>query len=86
MSEQFEIANDAEIEAAVKSAQDALNADPSAPREISVTIKFHKHEEYPKVFYKGKDHKSIANAQEEAAAASDGFGPYDHEAFTAKEA
>ena len=86
MNDQFEVANESEIEAAVKAAQEALAKDATAPREIAVTVKFHKHEEYPKSLYRGKDIVIVGDAVAEAAAVEDGFGSYDHKAFTAKEA
>lgn len=56
-----------------------------APREITLTIPIHVHHEFPKILYKGKQARNVNNADEQAAAAKDGFGPYDHQAFTAKE-
>jgi hypothetical protein len=60
-----------------------LVVDPHAPREITVKVVLNVHREYPQVLYKGKENKSVANEEEKAAAEKDGFGPYDHEAFTA---
>jgi hypothetical protein len=70
------------VEAALKRLADK---EAGAPREITITIPIHVHHEYPKVLYKGKQTRRVQNTDEEAAAAKDGFGPYDHEAFTAKE-
>lgn len=86
MSDKFEVANEAEIDAAIKSAQEAIEKDHSAPREISVTVKLHKHEEFPKTLYKGKEMVTVQDAEQQRVATAGGFGPYDHEAFTAKEA
>ena len=69
------------VEAAIKKLADK---ELGAPREITLTIPIHVHHEYPKILYKGKQPRSVANSDAEAAAAKDGFGPYDHEAFTAK--
>lgn len=60
-----------------------LAKDPHAPREISVKANLHVHNDYPEVLYKGKETRSVANEEEKAAAAKDGFDAYDHEAFTA---
>lgn len=84
MSE-YEIVNGAEIDAAIESAKQALEKDASSPREVTVTVKLHKHEEYPKTLYRGKETKAVADADSEAAAAKEGFGPYDHAAFIAVE-
>lgn len=70
----------------VEAALAELAKDFHAPRSITLTATLEIYREYPKIVYKGKEHKSVANKSEEDAAASDGFGPYDHEAFTAKEA
>ncbi len=75
----------AEVER-VEKAIEQLKEDKGATREMTVTVTLHLHHEYPKVVYKGKEHKAVANADEEAAAAGEGFGVYDHKAFTAKEA
>lgn len=83
MSKEFEVVNGAELDAAISAAQEALSKDPSAPREITVKVKFHRHEEFPKALYKSKEVRTVADAESEAVAAKDGFGPYDHEAFSA---
>lgn len=70
----------------VDAAIEELKKDPHAPRNVSVTLTVHVHNEYPKTLYKGKEVQMVADADAEEAAAEAGFGPYDHEAFTAKEA
>lgn len=70
----------------VHQAMKELAKDPHAPREITVKAVLHIHHEYPRVLYKGKETRSVADAGQQEAAASEGFGPYDHQAFTAKEA
>jgi len=70
------------VEAAIKKLADKQVG---APREITLTIPLHVHHEFPKALYKGKQARTVHSADEEAAAAKDGFGPYDHQAFTAKE-
>jgi len=70
----------------VQQAMLELAKDPHAPREITVKAILHVHHEYPKMLYNGKETRSVADAAEEKAAEADDFGPYDHEAFTAKEA
>lgn len=70
----------------VNQAMKELAKDAHAPREITLTATLHIHHEYPKTLYKGKETRSVADASAEEAAMEAGFGPYDHEAFTAKEA
>jgi hypothetical protein len=64
----------------------ALAKDPHAPRQLSIEVTLHVHNEFPKLLYKGEGKKletrSVANESEEDAAAAEGFGPYDHEAAT----
>lgn len=90
MSEQFKILDGATIGAEevgrVKLALEELGKNPHAPREITVKATLHVHHDYPRLLYKGNDSRSVANTEEEAVAAKDGFGPYDHKAFTATEA
>jgi len=69
------------VEAALKK---LANKEVGAPREITLTIPIHVHHEFPKILYKGKQARTVQNADEQGAAAKDGFGPHDHEAFTAK--
>jgi len=71
------------VEAALK---DLAEKKIDAPRDITLTATLHVHHEFPKLLYKGKESRSVADKDQEAAAAAAGFGPYDHEAFTAKEA
>jgi hypothetical protein len=59
--------------------------DPHAPREVTLKAILHIHNDFPKMLYKGKETRTVGNADAEAAAAKDGFGPYDHEAFTTEE-
>jgi|HubBroStandDraft_5_1064220.scaffolds.fasta_scaffold27464_3 hypothetical protein len=73
----------AEELAKIDAGLEALKKDAHAPREAQITITLHVHNEYPKTLYKGKETKSVKNETEETEAAKDGFGPYDHEAFTA---
>jgi hypothetical protein len=54
----------------------ALAKDPHAPREISVKLTLHVHNEYPKLLYKGKHTRVVADATEEKAAAVEGFGAF----------
>ncbi len=70
----------------VKEAMAKLVEDNGANHEIMVTVTLHNHNEYPKIVYKGKETRSVADADQEAAATEEGFGPHDHKAFTAKEA
>ncbi len=73
----------------VKKVQQAmleLAKDNHAPREITLKATLHVHHEFPKTLYKGKETRAVANSEEQAMAAAAGFGPYDHEAYTAKEA
>lgn len=56
-----------------------LAKDPHAPRELSVKVILHVHNEYPKLMYKGegtKYQRSVANADEEKAAVADGYHEY----------
>lgn len=75
----------ADEEKKISDALEALSKDPHAPREISVKLTLHIHNEFPKIVYRGKESRSVANEAELEAAAKDGYGPYDHEAFTAQE-
>lgn len=65
----------------VAAAMAELAKDPHAPREISVKVTLHIHNEYPKMLYRGKETKSVANEKAEAAAEKEGFGPYEHKVF-----
>lgn len=56
-----------------------------ANSELTVTATLHLHHDFPKVLYNGKKARSVANAEEESAAVSDGFGGYDHESFNSVE-
>jgi hypothetical protein len=60
-----------------------LIEDNGAAHTISVDVVLHNHNEYPKTLYKGKEVRTVDGHEAEAAAAKDGFGPYDHEAFSA---
>lgn len=75
----------AEVERAEK-AMEQLKEGKGAAHELTITVTLRLHHEYPKTLYKGKEAKTVADSDTEAAAAKDGFGPYEHEAFTAKEA
>jgi hypothetical protein len=75
----------AEVER-VQQAMAELAKDPHAPREITLKATLHVHREYPKTLYKGKEIRQVADASAEKAAVEAGFGPYEHESFTAKEA
>lgn len=68
----------------VEQAMAELAKDSHAPREITLKATLHVHHEYPKTLYKGKETRSVVDIDQQAAAAKDGFGPYDHEAFTAE--
>lgn len=70
------------VETAIKKLADK---ELGAPREITLTVPLHVHHEYPKALYKGAQTRTVQDADEEAAAAKDGFGPYGHETFAAKE-
>lgn len=72
----------AEEVARVEKAMEELATDSHAAREITLTATLHIHHEFPNTLYKGKETKSVADAEEEAAAVKAGFGPYDHKAFT----
>lgn len=61
----------------------ALEKDPHAPRETSINVTLHVHNEYPKTMYKGKEVCTALDADAEELAIAQGYGPYDHEAFTA---
>lgn len=61
----------------ISGALELLAKDPHAPREISVRLTLHIHNEYPKHMYKDHASRQVANEEEEAAAAADGFGDYD---------
>jgi hypothetical protein len=74
----------AEEVARVEAAMKKLVEDKGAAHELVVTVTLHNHNEYPKTLYKGKESRMVDSGDAEAAAAKDGFGPYDHEAFTAK--
>jgi ribosome-associated translation inhibitor RaiA len=69
----------------IADALEALTKDPHAPRELTVTVTLHVHNEFPKTLYKGKQTRVVADPEAEQQAAADGFGPYDHEAYTATE-
>lgn len=71
----------AEVER-VHEAMDKLEADKGAAHEMTVHVTLHLHHEYPKMLYKGKEAKSVADSDAEAAAIEDGFASYDHESFT----
>jgi hypothetical protein len=90
MSKEIEICDGATISAAeverVEEAMAQLEEDKGAAHSMTVTVSLRIHHEYPKTLYRGKDSTVVVSAAEEAGAAKDGFGPYDHEAFTAKEA
>jgi hypothetical protein len=61
---------------------DAVARVEGAVEELMVKVTLHVHHEYPKVLYKGQETRSVADADQQAAAEKDGFGPYDHEGFT----
>ena len=90
MAEEIKVCEGATISAAeverVEKAMAQLQEDKGVTVELSVTVTLRQHHEYPKTLYKGKEAKVVADAGAEAAAAKDGFGPYDHEMFAAKEA
>lgn len=62
----------------IADAWNALKKDAHAPRQISVTVRLHVHNEYPKHLHKqvdGKNSSVIANsADEENRYAEDGYG------------
>lgn len=58
---------------------EALSKDPHAPREISVSLTLHVHNEYPKLLYKGKDSVTVADEAGEEKAIADGFGKFSPE-------
>ena len=68
----------------VSDALEALRKDNHAPREMTVAVTLHVHNEFPKLVYKGKEERSVSSQEEADQAAADGFGPYDHEAYTAE--
>lgn len=90
MAKEIEICDGATISAAeverVEQAMEKLKEDKGAAHELTIMVTLHVHHEYPKTLYKGKEAKTVADSDAEAVAAKDGFGPYEHEAFTAKEA
>ena len=67
----------------VEAAMAKLVEDNGANHSMTVEVILHSHNEYPKMLYKGKEVRTIDGQESEAAAAKDGFGPYDHEAFIA---
>jgi hypothetical protein len=69
----------------IRKALDELAKDPHAPREVTVKFSLHIHNDFPLIVYKGKESRSVADEKELEAAREDGFGEYDHEAFTASE-
>jgi hypothetical protein len=70
----------------VHQAMKDLAKDPHAPRAITLKVILHIHHEYPKTLYRGKETRTVADAGQQEAAATEGFGPYDNQAFRAKEA
>jgi hypothetical protein len=70
----------------IEAALEKLKEDKGASHELTVSVTLHLHHEYPKTLYKGKQTRAVHNADEQAAAAKDGFGRYDHQAFTMREA
>lgn len=67
----------------VEAAMAKLVEDNGAAHTLTVEVVLHNHNEYPKTLYKGKEVRTVEAPEHEAAAAEDGFGPYDHEAFSA---
>ena len=70
---------------AVKRVEEAMTKlvdDKGAAHTISIEVVLHNHNEYPKTLYKGREVRTVQTSEHEADAAKDGFGPYDHEAFT----
>ena len=66
----------------VEAAMAKLVEDNGAAHKLTVEVILHNHNEYPKTLYKGKEVRMVRNATEHKAATADGFGTYDHEAFT----
>jgi hypothetical protein len=87
MADPIEICEGAEISAEevqrVEDAMALLAKDNHAARVITLTATLHVHHDFPKVLYKGKDSRLVADAKEEKAATTDGFGPYNHKTFNA---
>lgn len=67
----------------VKAAMAQLVGDNGANHKMTVEVILHNHNEYPKTLYKGKEVRTVDGEESETAAAKDGFGPYDHEVFSA---
>lgn len=90
MAKEIEVCEGATISAAeverVEKAMEKLKEDKGATHELTLTVTLHLIHEFPKLLYKGKEVRTVADSDAEAAAAKDGFGSLDHEAFTAKEA
>lgn len=66
----------------VEEAMKNLVDDGGANHKMSVEVVLHNHHEYPKAVYRGKEVRTVDGPDSEAAAAKDGFGPYDHEEFS----
>jgi len=60
----------------IQDALEALAKDPHAPRELTVRITLHIHNEYPKHLHKAGKFIIANNEAEEAAAKADGYGKY----------
>ena len=67
----------------VSDALAALEKDPHAPREVTLRVTLHIHNEYPRIVYRGKETRSVQDEAALAKALDEGFSDYDHEAFTA---
>ena len=60
----------------IEDAVDALAKDPHAPREMTLKVTLHIHNEYPKHLYKGKLSLVAQNEAEEEKAVADGYGKF----------
>jgi hypothetical protein len=60
----------------IADALEALSKDSHAPRQLSVSVTLHLHNEYPKHLYRGKDLVVVNDADEEAKAEAAGYGKF----------
>jgi hypothetical protein len=85
MSDEIEISLVPGEQEKIDAAKAALAADAHAPREVSVRMRLHQHNEYPMTLYKGQGTKksvTVNGPDEEDKARADGYGAFvsDHEA------
>lgn len=58
----------------------AIEKDAHSPREVSIRVTLHVHNEYPKHLYKGKESVIVNNEEQEEKAIVEGFGKFDPKA------